>query len=510
MPVLRPYQEKAIEAIESKGEGRWLIQMATGLGKTFVFTSLKRQGRTLVLAHREELLRQASSYYDCPVGIEQAESRSAGEEVVCASVQSMHKRLNSFSPHAFDRVIVDECHHSSASTYRRILDWFKPRQLLGFTATPNRSDDVGLHTLYDDVIFEYDIRRGIEDGWLARLKCKQIQIGYDISQVARKGDFVQGELARAMNIASANKAIVEAIRAEGLFPTLVFAVDVEHAHAIAREYGQGAVALDGTSKDRATQISLYKEGKIEVLVNCELFTEGTDLPETRCVVLARPTASQTLYIQMAGRGLRKTQTKEECLLIDCVGVTGEHSICQAPTLIGLDSSMVRKGAKVEGDLLLDIPQVVVKESDTPHTWIKNCKLVDIWSKVANVNTRKVNYFRMPDSSLIVMLPENWIKVTPEDMLGRVDIISTYIGLSAKHIYIQDAMDLIYQYLLKNCMPVKHIWDVRIAKRWKTTGASEKQRELIRRLDGTIDTRYLDKFSASNILNRLLWKRKFGI
>lgn len=135
---LRDYQQECLDLIDSLESGSYLIQMATGLGKTATFTNIKRKGRVLVLAHREELITQPVKYYDCPVGIEMANNKSNNEEVIIASVMSLTHRLEKFKPDDFDMIIIDECHHAAAESYRKILNYFKPRLVLGFTATPNR------------------------------------------------------------------------------------------------------------------------------------------------------------------------------------------------------------------------------------------------------------------------------------------------------------------------------------------------------------------------------------
>ena len=135
---LRDYQKQVLEIIENLKPGAYLIQMATGLGKTATFTNTKRKGRVLVLAHREELITQPIKYYNCPVGIEMASQHSNGEEVVIASIMSLTHRLDKFNTEEFDRIIIDEAHHAAAKSYKKIISYFKPRLLLGFTATPNR------------------------------------------------------------------------------------------------------------------------------------------------------------------------------------------------------------------------------------------------------------------------------------------------------------------------------------------------------------------------------------
>ena len=122
--VLRDYQQECHNLIETLDPGSYLIQMATGLGKTATFTTLKRKGRVLVLAHREELVTQPIKYYDCPVGIEMANHKSNGEEVVIASVQSIIHRLDKFKPDDFDMIITDEAHHAAAKSYRKIYEYF--------------------------------------------------------------------------------------------------------------------------------------------------------------------------------------------------------------------------------------------------------------------------------------------------------------------------------------------------------------------------------------------------
>lgn len=135
---LRDYQEEVLEIIDNLKSGAYLIQMATGLGKTATFTNIKRKGRVLVLAHREELITQPVKYYNCPVGIEMASQHSNGEEVVIASVISLTHRLDKFKPDEFDMIIIDEAHHAAATSYKKTINYFRPRLLLGFTATPNR------------------------------------------------------------------------------------------------------------------------------------------------------------------------------------------------------------------------------------------------------------------------------------------------------------------------------------------------------------------------------------
>lgn len=311
--TLRDYQQECLDIIEAQPPGSYLIQMATGLGKTATFTHIPRQGRVLVLAHREELVHQPIKYYDCPVGVEMAKESSNGEEVVIASVQSLVRRLDKFSPYDFDILITDECHRSAASTYQKIYQHFKPRLHLGFSATPNRSDHVRLDTVFSDIIFQRDLRWGIQNGYLTDIHCLRVDIGYDLSAVrTRMGDYAPGELEEAME--GTADAIAEAYRDYAQGATLIFAVSVRQAHEIADRI-DGAVVVTGETKDRASIIQDFTDGKIPCIVNVMVFTEGTDIPRVETVMIARPTQSESLYAQMVGRGLRLYPGKDKLFLI---------------------------------------------------------------------------------------------------------------------------------------------------------------------------------------------------
>ena len=202
-----------------------------------------------------------------------AEHTSNGEEVVIASIQSIARRLDRFKPDDFDMIITDECHHSAAPTYIKVLEHFKPRLNLGFTATPNRGDNIGLDKIYEKIIYQKDIRWAIKNNYLVDIECLRVNIGYDISQVARRmGDFAIGELSLAMNIENCNKAILEAYKKHAKGKTLIFATTVDHAIAIADTI-PGAKAIVGDTKNRKEILDEFKNGDLDCLVNCMIFTE---------------------------------------------------------------------------------------------------------------------------------------------------------------------------------------------------------------------------------------------
>ena len=491
----RPYQQECLDVIEKQPPGSYLCNLATGLGKTWIFTHIPRQGRVLVLAHREELVRQPAKYYDCPVGFEIAKDKSSGEEVVIASVQSLVRRLDRFAPDDFDMIITDECHHSAASTYQKIYEHFNPRLHIGFTATVNRGDRIRLDNVFSKIIFQRDLRWGIQNGYLCDILCKRVEIGYDLSKVhTRMGDYAPGELAEAM--AGTADAIAQTYREHAEGPTLIFAVNVAQADEISSKI-PGSVAVTGQTKNREEIIKRFTDGEIPCLVNVMVFTEGTDIPRVETVIIARPTQSDSLYAQMVGRGLRLWPGKEKLTLIDCVGTTGRASLCTAPSLLGLDVSGVpkRKRNELQG-MLFDLPVRADAASDTPESWIRNVEIVDLWAQEQKYQTHDVNWFKMPDGSLVCSLPNRKkMTISCQDALGRVEFLG-------KQMPMQEALDEAYRTLQEEHDGARYIWDLNAAKRWGKQPATESQLNSIRRRCKGFDTTGLTKGQASQILNRL--------
>lgn len=494
---LRPYQKECIDAIPERGS--YLVQMATGLGKTVTFAAMPRRGRMLILSHRDELVHQPVKYFDVPVGIEQAGSHSSGEEVISASVQTLVRRLNRFAPEMFDTIIVDEAHHSAAPTYRKILSHFTPRLTLGFTATPNRGDGVGLEDIFEDIIFERDLEWGIKNGYLSDIRCIRCDIGYDLRGVAsRLGDYAQDELEKAVNITSANKAIAEAYQRYSKGQTLIFAVSVAHAKAIAAEIPGAEVVIGG--EDRRDTIERYIRGKTRCIVNCMVFTEGTDLPMTETVIIARPTQNVPLYTQMVGRGCRLYPGKEAMTLIDCVGVS-KLTLCTASSLIGLDISVLdaEDAGRIPEDIsIFDLPDEATRVMDTPKYWIRNAKIVDLWAKSRKYNLHGVNWFRTASGDLLLGRPK--FRLPAPDKLGRV-------MWQGKRVPYQRALDDVYKALCRNYSDERSLWDKNIAKKWGEYRATDKQSEMVKRFLPDYNTEGMTKAEAGAILTRLFIGRE---
>ncbi len=483
---LRPYQQECVDIINALEGGSHLVHMATGLGKTVVFTSIKRRGRVLIISHRDELVRQPVKYYDVPVGIEKGAEHSQGEPVVSATVQTLSrdKRLAAFTPGEFDTIITDEAHHALAPSYRKVVETLKPRLHVGFTATPRRGDDRGLEKVFDDIVFSRDLKWGIGNGYLADLDCRRVYVAWDTSRLRRKnGDYAVSDLDGEVNQPRTNDQIAEAYRQFAEGPTLVFASSVEHAHQLARRIKNAAV-VDGKMplSERRRVIEEFSAGTIACLVNFGVFTEGTDLPMIRTVLLARPTQNPTLYAQMVGRGLRLDEEhgKTSVRLIDCVGITKDHRLCTAPTLFGLNEDDFPEGAaRVLDGPLSGLQSRLMELEDTPTGWVLRARRV-------NILEGGVAWTPMVDGSRVVRGERfSVVKSAPDD-LGGVDVRFSGMQSSMFHFANEEEADRrVLDWLSRNPLTrdERHLWDSALVKRWGQERATTSQLDYIKRLVG---------------------------
>jgi ATP-dependent helicase IRC3 len=358
---LRDYQRDALAAIaagEARGLRRMLVVLPTGTGKTVIFAHLvaDRPGRALILAHREELLDQAAAKLrlvdpDADIGVVKADRDQRAARVVVASVQTLAvpgrlARLGS----GFATVVVDEAHHAPAVTWREriltalgALDGQGGPLVLGFTATADRGDGVGLASVFEEIVFERDLLAMIAAGYLADLRALRVGVAVDFRRLrVRRGDYTAGELGEALEAASAPELVANAYREHAADRKgLVFTPTVELAYQMAGALsarGIPAEAVDGTgpTEERRSVLTRLRDGTTQVVANCALLTEGFDEPSIACVVIARPTRARPLYTQMVGRGTRLHPGKPDCLILDVVGVAGHHELVTAADLAGLD------------------------------------------------------------------------------------------------------------------------------------------------------------------------------
>ncbi len=351
---LRPYQNEAVTAIENEwneGRDRTLLVLPTGCGKTIVFCRVaedrvKAGDRVLILAHRDELLDQASDKLMKSTGLMTAKEK-AGEtclgswyRVTVGSVQSMTRenRLSRFSPDYFKSIIIDEAHHCLTDSYQRVLNHFSSAKVLGVTATPDRSDMRNLGQYFNSLAYEYTLPRAIREGYLCRINAMTIPLNIDISGVKQQnGDFSAADVGTALDpyldgIASEMEKHCKDRRTVVFLPLIKTS---QKMCAILKAHGFRAAEVNGTSTDRAETLEDFAKGRTNVLCNSMLLTEGWDCPAVDCIVVLRPTKIRSLYCQMVGRGTRLSPStgKENLLLLDFLWHTSRHELCRPANLI---------------------------------------------------------------------------------------------------------------------------------------------------------------------------------
>lgn len=358
---LRPYQKEAREAIQkewSDGRKKTLLVLPTGCGKTIVFSKViedrVRMGeRVLVLAHRGELLDQASDKLQKSTGLktatEKAEKTSLGSffRVVVGSVQTLQqeKRLSKFPPDFFDTIVVDEAHHCISNGYQRVLKHFEEASVLGVTATPDRGDMKNLGSYFESLAYEYTLPKAIKEGYLSPIKALTIPLKLDLTTVKQQaGDFSTRDLGTALDPYLENIAD-EMIKHCSNRKTVVFLPLVKTSQkfkAILNERGFKAAEVNGSSQDRAEILEDFENDKYNVLCNSMLLTEGWDCPSVDCIIVLRPTKVRSLYSQMVGRGTRLYEGKEELLLLDFLWHTERHELCHPAHLIASSDEVAKK------------------------------------------------------------------------------------------------------------------------------------------------------------------------
>jgi superfamily II DNA or RNA helicase len=364
---LRSYQREAIDAVTaawSEGIKRPAIVLATGLGKTVIFSQLaseyrERTGkRVLILVHRDELADQALAKVrgiapDLSVGKVKAADNDVHADVVVASVQTLsrERRLNQLSQMneislsgPIGLIITDECHHGVAPSYGKIYDAFPEAVQLGVTATLARGDGIGLGSVWDEVVYDKSIAWGIKKGFLSPVRGIAVRSPeLDLSAVrSSRGDYQVNDLGRALEDSGVLDIIPKAYTEHAADrPGVVFLPTVQtaqHAADSLNASGIRTAVISGETprEDRVRIFEDYRTGRVQVLSNCMVLTEGFDAPHTSCIVVARPTQSNPLYVQMVGRGTRTFPGKTDCLVLDVVGAGATNKL---RTLVDLEPGM---------------------------------------------------------------------------------------------------------------------------------------------------------------------------
>ena len=344
---LKQHQREALDALQAmrdRYETIALLYHATGTGKTVtaVMDAKRCGGRTLFLAHTQELVNQAADTFrnlwpEVTVGRYMEAIKEPDAHVECGSVQSVALHLEDFREDAFSYLIVDEAHHAAADTYQKILAYFHPAFTLGLTATPERTDDNrAILDIFKNTAHKLDIQTAVEIGELVPIRCIRIHTNIDLTKVRFNSvQYNIRDLESKIYVPERNRLIVDTwlqyVRDKR---TVVFCASVRHAEQIAelfREAGVPAAAVSGGMKpaERREFQDKFISREIQVLCACDLLNEGWDCPETEVLFMARPTMSRVLYTQQLGRGMRLYPGKESLMVFDFVDNASQYNMPQS-------------------------------------------------------------------------------------------------------------------------------------------------------------------------------------
>ncbi|KAG1825879.1 P-loop containing nucleoside triphosphate hydrolase protein [Suillus subaureus] len=436
---LRPYQESCLEACRNAlqaGATRIGVSLPTGAGKTTVFISLLAQisppshspstSRALIIVNSIELARQAAAqaaaqFPQWHVEIEQGvkHKASGNADVTVATYQTLlqPRRLAKFHPGNLKAVIVDEAHHAAAPSYRRILAHFdpaikspdvtfqppqlsRPIPIIGFSATFSRHDGLALGSVFQQIVYHRDFLEMIKEQWLCDVRFTSVKANIDLRNVtvnSKTGDFNATSLAHIINTDTVNNLVVQAWldRARQRRSTLVFCINIAHIRALTntfKDFGVDARYLhSGTpASERHALITAFKAGKYPVLVNCAILTEGADIPNIDCVIVARPTRSRNVFAQMIGRGMRQSPLtgKVNCRIIDFVDSTNRVAgVVSTPTLFGLDPEELIDGKAYSRFVNVELISHIDESVETLEARAQIAVLQDAGDEQVPVNSR---------------------------------------------------------------------------------------------------------------------------
>ena len=418
---LRDYQQEATENLQKMredGKTIALLYHATGVGKTITAATDAKAvgGRTLFLVNALKLASQAKETFakvwpEATLGEYTGSQKDMTQTVIFATVQSISKDLEKFSPTDFDYLIVDECHHAAANTYQKIFTYFHPKFILGLTATPERSDGEDMLELFQNVAHKMDLKTAVERGVLVPIRCIRVKTNIDLTDVRINGiKYNSQDLESKLFIPERNQLIVDTyLKYVNGKKTVIFCASVDHAAEIAkllRDSGVKAEAVSGRDRVEVREKILkdYETGSTNVLCACDLLNEGWDSPHTTVLFMARPTMSKTIYLQQLGRGTRRCPGKEDLLVIDFVDNANMFNMPYSLHRV-LDIAKYQPMAYVlapENKRKLD--QDMLFQGEKPEAWldvpidVSDYEIIDLfnWQNSVKDMISQIEFVRMVD------------------------------------------------------------------------------------------------------------------
>ena len=418
---LRDYQQEAtknLQKMREDGKTIALLYHSTGVGKTITAATDAKAvgGRTLFLVNALKLASQAQETFakvwpEATLGEYTGSQKDMTQTVIFATVQSISKDLEKFSPTDFDYLIVDECHHAAANTYQKIFTYFHPKFILGLTATQERSDGEDMLELFQNVAHKMDLKTAVERGVLVPIRCIRVKTNIDLTDVRINGiKYNSQDLESKLFIPERNQLIVDTyLKYVNGKKTVIFCASVDHAAEIAkllRDNGVKAEAVSGRDRVEVREKILkdYETGSTNVLCACDLLNEGWDSPHTTVLFMARPTMSKTIYLQQLGRGTRRCPGKEDLLVIDFVDNANMFNMPYSLHRV-LDIAKYQPMAYVlapENKRKLD--QDMLFQGEKPEAWldvpidVSDYEIIDLfnWQNSVKDMISQIEFVRMVD------------------------------------------------------------------------------------------------------------------
>jgi len=469
---------------------------------------------------------------DLKVGIEKAGQKADLDcDIVVASVQSIGtagdgftNRIQRFDPTKVRVVIPDELHHFTSKININILKYLKvlkgesdedeTKLLCGFTATPNRSDGMGLERIVDQIVYSKDTRELIDAGWLAPLSGFRVETTIDLTGVKiTRGDFAINELEKRVNTEDRNRKVVEKYQeiANGK-SGIAFTVDVQHSHALALEFrraGITAMPISGETpeEERRRLLESHASGETKILLSCGVLNEGTDVPHCEVGLMTRPTKSSLLFQQMVGRLSRpfpapeavlsgEPKIKQSAIIVDFVDLTARHNVMTVPTLFGLHHQFDAQGesitkalAEIEAQqekcsqLRLDSFRDL-RELRSVVQAIDLLKAPTVPVEIASMSS--LTWFSGPGGSYQIVGPSEHLSIR-QNQLGQFEISKHENGLRRMIRTVDSLQSAISQ--AENMIPSQDLILLKSGSKWRAEAPTPKQIRLLSTLDKKLFERF---------------------